>query len=65
MRRPFIHSSVTVVRRPKVVVFDLDACLWYPEMYMMSGGPFHVDIKRRWPRFSMFAVMCDCLYMFP
>lgn len=26
---------------PKAVVFDLDACCWYPEMYMMqSGAPF-------------------------
>ncbi|KAH8082111.1 hypothetical protein JL720_8638 [Aureococcus anophagefferens] len=26
---------------PALVVFDLDACCWYPEMYMMSSGaPF-------------------------
>lgn len=26
---------------PRLVVFDLDACCWYPEMYMMSSGsPF-------------------------
>ena len=24
--------------RPKVVVFDLDGCVWYPEMYMLWGG---------------------------
>ena len=24
---------------PKVVVFDLDNCCWYPEMYEMSTGP--------------------------
>eukprot|EP00930_Biecheleria_cincta_P098365 TRINITY_DN90019_c0_g1_i1.p1 TRINITY_DN90019_c0_g1~~TRINITY_DN90019_c0_g1_i1.p1 ORF type:complete len:184 (+),score=32.01 TRINITY_DN90019_c0_g1_i1:224-775(+) len=23
---------------PKLVVFDLDACCWYPEMYMISDG---------------------------
>jgi len=30
--------------RPKVVVFDLDGCLWYPEMYMLwsGGAPFSV-----------------------
>merc|ERR1719163_956870 len=24
---------------PKLVVFDLDACCWYPEMYMVRQGP--------------------------
>ena len=24
---------------PKLVVFDLDACCWYPEMYMVRRGP--------------------------
>jgi magnesium-dependent phosphatase 1 len=24
---------------PKVVVFDLDACCWFPEMYMVRRGP--------------------------
>ena len=30
--------------RPKAVVFDLDGCLWYPDMYMLWGGgaPFKV-----------------------
>ena len=23
---------------PRVVVFDLDGCVWYPEMYMLWGG---------------------------
>ena len=29
---------------PKVVAFDLDGCLWYPDMYMLWGGgaPFTV-----------------------
>lgn len=28
---------------PKAVVFDLDGCLWYPDMYMLWGGgaPFN------------------------
>ncbi len=31
------------VSDPKVVVFDLDGCVWYPEMYMLRGGsPFRV-----------------------
>mmetsp|Transcript_9671 Transcript_9671/g.28925 ORF Transcript_9671/g.28925 Transcript_9671/m.28925 type:complete len:235 (-) Transcript_9671:2-706(-) len=32
--------------RPKCVVFDLDGCLWEPEMFMMSwsgGAPFTAD----------------------
>ena len=39
--------------RPKVVVFDLDGCVWYPEMYMLWGGgaPFNTqpngDLKDR------------------
>ena len=28
---------------PKVLVFDLDGCVWYPEMYQLYGGkPFTV-----------------------
>ena len=28
---------------PKVVVFDLDGCVWTPEMYELNGGtPFKV-----------------------
>jgi len=32
---------------PKMVVFDLDGTLWYPEMYMLwgSGPPFRRDTK--------------------
>ncbi len=32
---------------PVLVVFDLDACCWYPEMYMLWGGgaPFRVVHK--------------------
>lgn len=31
-------------QRPRAVVFDLDGCLWYPDMYMLWGGgaPFSV-----------------------
>lgn len=25
------------LHRPRLVVFDLDATLWYPELFMMSG----------------------------
>ena len=35
--------------KPKVVVFDLDGCLWDPEMYMLSwrgGAPFEADGER-------------------
>ncbi|KAL6785181.1 hypothetical protein ACKKBG_A02770 [Auxenochlorella protothecoides x Auxenochlorella symbiontica] len=28
---------------PRLVAFDLDATLWLPEMYMLSGPPFRVD----------------------
>ena len=32
---------------PVLVVFDLDACCWFPEMYMLWGGgaPFRVVHK--------------------
>ena len=30
--------SVPSTARPKAVVFDLDGCLWYPDMYMLWGG---------------------------
>ncbi|KAF5833361.1 acid phosphatase-domain-containing protein [Dunaliella salina] len=30
---------------PKLVAFDLDSTLWYPEMYMLSGAPFKKDAK--------------------
>lgn len=37
-------SSSSGTFLPRVVVFDLDACCWYPEMYMLSGGaPFQYD----------------------
>eukprot|EP00298_Acanthocystis_sp_HF-20_P002100 c12559_g1_i1.p1 GENE.c12559_g1_i1~~c12559_g1_i1.p1 ORF type:complete len:184 (-),score=78.63 c12559_g1_i1:31-582(-) len=32
---------------PSIVCFDLDACLWYPEMYMLSAGsPFRYDQEK-------------------
>ncbi|KAF6251954.1 acid phosphatase-domain-containing protein [Scenedesmus sp. NREL 46B-D3] len=32
------------VKVPKLVAFDLDGTLWYPEMYMLDGGaPFRRD----------------------
>ena len=35
-------GSVNVLL-PKVVVFDLDGCVWEPEMYELAGGaPFKV-----------------------
>jgi len=40
------RSSVALRAKPKVVVFDLDGCLWDPEMYMLSwrgGAPFEPD----------------------
>lgn len=35
------------MRVPKLFVFDLDNCCWYPEMYMLWGGgaPFKYDGK--------------------
>ena len=39
-RSPSSHglASVQMARVPKVVAFDLDATLWYPEMYQLWGG---------------------------
>ena len=34
------------MKLPKLFVFDLDNCIWYPEMYMLGGGPpFKYDGK--------------------
>ena len=36
-------NNTTAKTLPKVLVFDLDGCCWYPEMYMMwgsGGAPF-------------------------
>ncbi|KAF0717282.1 Aste57867_2390 [Aphanomyces stellatus] len=30
-------------RIPKLIVFDLDFTLWYPEMYELAGAPFRRD----------------------
>ena len=37
------------ISRPKAVIFDLDGCLWYPDMYMLWGGgaPFSVESDDR------------------
>jgi hypothetical protein len=36
-------SSSTNASSPRVLVFDLDGCVWDPEMYELYGGaPFKV-----------------------
>ena len=40
------RATVALRAKPKVVVFDLDGCLWDPEMYQLSwrgGAPFTPD----------------------
>ena len=40
------RGTVALRAKPKVVVFDLDGCLWDPEMYQLSwrgGAPFTPD----------------------
>lgn len=32
---------------PRLIALDLDATLWYPEMYMLSGPPFKLGKCRR------------------
>ena len=41
---PAAAISLQALTLPKAVVFDLDGCLWYPDMYMLWGGgaPFRV-----------------------
>jgi hypothetical protein len=34
------------VHFPKVIVFDLDACLWFPEMDMLAGAPFKTHAEK-------------------
>lgn len=33
-------------RKPRLIVFDLDACLWTPEMYELHEAPSEYDSKR-------------------
>ena len=38
-----MSASASSTRAEAMVVYDLDACCWYPEMYMLfggGGGPF-------------------------
>ena len=28
---------------PKLIIFDLDDTVWYPELYMMCGAPLSRD----------------------
>ena len=40
------RTPTLLAAKPKVVVFDLDGCLWDPEMYQLSwrgGSPFEPD----------------------
>ena len=37
----------TGVPAPKLVCFDLDDTIWFPEMYMISGAPFEQDDELR------------------
>ena len=40
------RTQTPLAAKPKVVVFDLDGCLWDPEMFMLSwrgGAPFTPD----------------------
>ena len=40
------RTQTLLAAKPKVVVFDLDGCLWDPEMFMLSwrgGAPFEPD----------------------
>ena len=54
---------------PKAVVFDLDGCLWYPDMYMLWGGgaPFELrsdgDLDdRNGQRVYLLGAVRDILY---
>ena len=39
-----MSNSKKVLSRPKIIAFDLDGTIWYPEMYQLWGGgaPFTV-----------------------
>jgi magnesium-dependent phosphatase 1 len=38
-----IHLENEFDAPPKLLVFDLDGCVWWPELYMMSGAPYKRD----------------------
>lgn len=38
MFQNFIVSSQYLEMLPKLFVFDLDNCVWFPEMYQLWGG---------------------------
>ena len=46
--RPPTMTMAATSHLPKAVVFDLDGCLWYPDMYMLWGGgaPFSLRTDR-------------------
>eukprot|EP00928_Gymnodinium_smaydae_P077781 TRINITY_DN6123_c0_g1_i1.p1 TRINITY_DN6123_c0_g1~~TRINITY_DN6123_c0_g1_i1.p1 ORF type:complete len:217 (-),score=46.82 TRINITY_DN6123_c0_g1_i1:202-792(-) len=39
-------GEVSKERKPRLLVFDLDACLWTPEMFQLSGEPQAWDPHR-------------------
>ncbi|RHY26716.1 hypothetical protein DYB25_011996 [Aphanomyces astaci] len=42
---PAVTPARPWTRVPKLVVFDLDFTLWYPEMYELAGAPFRRSAK--------------------
>ena len=41
-----IKRNTKMSKIPSLIVFDLDACLWDPEMYELDGPPTTYDAKR-------------------
>ena len=51
---------MTARRLPKLIVFDLDACLWHPEMFELSSAPTKYDASAGGVRAGR-----DCVKLFP
>ena len=45
-RRDLSQHLLSKMAIPSLIVFDLDACLWSPEMYELDDAPSRYDAKR-------------------
>ena len=53
-------AAMSSVRLPRLLVFDLDACLWTPEMFELSSAPTKYDAAAGGVRAGS-----ECVHLFP